>query len=87
MDSNINYEDVKSGSMPCCNRVFKMRGDISWGETALKALMSLWWQMKIGYLRLLHTPSALVGSALEVLKCDLLMIQLLNSFNFSCGIR
>lgn len=51
----------------------------------LKTLMSLWWQMKIRYLRLLHTPA--VGSALEVLMCDLLMIQLLNSFNFQCGLR
>lgn len=85
MDSNINYSDVKSGLMPCCKKVFKMRGDTSWGEMALKALMSMWWQMKIGYLRLLHTPA--VGSALEVLMTDLLMIQLLNSFNFQCGIR
>lgn len=85
MDSNINYEDVKSGLMPRCNRVFKTRGGTSWAEMALKALISLWWQMKIGHLRLLHTPAG--ASALEVLMSDLLMIQLLNSFNFQCGIR
>lgn len=62
-----------------------LRGDANLGEMASKSLMSLWWQMKIRYLRLLHTPA--VGSALEVLMCDLLMVQLLNSFIFKCGLR
>lgn len=62
-----------------------LRGDAKWGEITSKTWMSLWWQMKIRYLRLLHTPA--VGSALEILMCDLLMIQLLNSFNFQCGLR
>jgi len=71
VDTNTNYEDVKSGLMPC-KRVFEVKGNTSWGEMALKALMNLWWQMKTGYLRLLHT--AAVGSALEVLMADLLTI-------------
>lgn len=62
-----------------------LRGDASSGEITSETLMSLWWQMKIKYLRLLHTPA--VDSALEVLVCDLLMIQLLNSFNFHYGLR
>lgn len=83
MDSNKNYEDIKSGLVPCCTGILR-GGEMPAGE---KWLQKLWWACGGRWNSGIWGFCKLQLSACEILMCDLLLIQLLNSLNFQCGLR